>query len=89
MPVWRMAVLSPPCPVTTAFTIGLGSATDIRRKARGAREYGLIKLKVDHERHVDLVRIVRAARARSLVSFACTPRALSSMPRMSARPRLA
>ncbi len=59
VPVWRMAGLSPPCPVTTAFTIGLGSAADIRRKARDAREYGLIKLKVDHERHVDLVRIVR------------------------------
>ena len=52
VPVWRMAGLSSPCPVTTAFTIGLGSAADIRRKARDAREYGLIKLKVDHERHM-------------------------------------
>jgi len=56
---WRMAGLATPVPVTTAFTIGLASEADVRRKAREARQYDLLKLKVDAERHVDLVRIVR------------------------------
>jgi L-Ala-D/L-Glu epimerase len=56
---WRTAGLALPRPVTTAFTIGLGSEADVRRKARDARLYGLLKLKLDAERHVDLVRIVR------------------------------
>jgi L-Ala-D/L-Glu epimerase len=56
---WRTAGLALPRPVTTAFTIGLGSEADIRRKAREAMSYDLLKLKLDAERHVDLVRIVR------------------------------
>ena len=56
---WQTAGLAQPRPVTTAFTIGLGSETDLRRKARDARHYALLKLKLDAERHVDLVRIVR------------------------------
>jgi L-alanine-DL-glutamate epimerase-like enolase superfamily enzyme len=58
-PAWRMAGLGAPAPVTTAFTIGLASEADVRRKASEARQYDLLKLKVDAERHVDLVRIVR------------------------------
>ncbi len=49
----------PPRPVTTAFTLGLASEEDTRRKAREARGYPLLKIKVDADRHVDLVRIVR------------------------------
>lgn len=56
---WQAAGLVQPRPVTTAFTIGLGSEADVRRKARAALSYGLLKLKLDAERHVDLVRIVR------------------------------
>mgnify|MGYP003397029793 FL=1 len=56
---WRTAGLALPRPVTTAFTIGLGSEADVRRKARDALPYGLLKLKLDAERNVDLVRIVR------------------------------
>jgi L-alanine-DL-glutamate epimerase-like enolase superfamily enzyme len=59
VPAWQTANLAPPSPVTTAFTIGLAAADDVRRKARDARQYALLKLKVDAERHVDLVRIVR------------------------------
>lgn len=59
VPAWRTAGLAPPSPVTTAFTIGLASEDDVRRKARDARQYALLKLKVDAERHLDLVRIVR------------------------------
>ena len=58
-PVWKLAGLPAPQPVTTAFTIGLGDEADTRRKARQARDYPLLKLKVDAGRHVETVRIVR------------------------------
>ena len=56
-------------PVTTAFTIGLGSESDTRRRARAAEHYPILKLKLDAERHIDIVRIVREERpaARLLV----------------------
>jgi len=59
IPAWTLAGLAPPRPVTTAFTLGLASEEDTRRKARDARGYPLLKIKVDADRHVDLVRIVR------------------------------
>lgn len=59
VPAWRSAGLAPPASVTTAFTIGLAADADVRRKAREARQYALLKLKVDAERHLELVRIVR------------------------------
>ena len=46
-------------PVTTALTIGLGSESDTRRRAREAQGYPILKLKLDAERHIDIVRIVR------------------------------
>ncbi|MBV8403320.1 MAG: dipeptide epimerase [Gammaproteobacteria bacterium] len=49
-------------PVTTDFTIGLGSEADTRRRAREAAPYPILKLKLDAERHVDVVRIVREER---------------------------
>lgn len=60
VPVWRAAGLAALKPVTTAFTIGLGDETTTRRKARAARPYPLLKLKVDSQRHLDMVRWVRA-----------------------------
>ena len=45
--------------VTTAFTLGLAEESELRRKARAARQYPLLKLKVDARRHLDVVRIVR------------------------------
>jgi len=60
-PAWKLAGLPALQPVTTAFTIGLGDEPEVRRKARQAREYPLLKLKVDAERHVGLVRSVREA----------------------------
>lgn len=59
VPVWRAAGLAPLQPVTTAFTIGLGDEATTRRKARAARNFPLLKLKVDAHRHLDIVRIVR------------------------------
>ena len=60
IPVWQAAALRPPRPVTTVLTIGLGSEADTRRKARAAIAYPILKLKVDADRHLDVVRMVRA-----------------------------
>ena len=46
-------------PVTTALTIGLGSESDTRLRARAAQSYPVLKLKLDAERHIDIIRIVR------------------------------
>lgn len=59
VPVWQQAGLPPLRPITTVFTLGLGTEADTRRKAREARRYPLLKLKCDAERHVDVVRWVR------------------------------
>ena len=59
IPVWQAAGLAPLQPVTTAFTLGLGDDATTRRKAREARHYPLLKLKVDALRHLDVVRLVR------------------------------
>ena len=68
-PVWRTAGLPAPRPVTTCVTIGLGDEADTRRKAREARAFPVLKLKLDAERHVEVVRMVKAEhpRARLLV----------------------
>jgi L-alanine-DL-glutamate epimerase-like enolase superfamily enzyme len=59
VPAWKSAGLTPLLPVTTAFTFGLGTLDDVRRRARAARDLPLIKLKFDQTRHIDFVRIVR------------------------------
>jgi L-alanine-DL-glutamate epimerase-like enolase superfamily enzyme len=58
IPVWQAAGLPPLKTVTTAFTIGLGDEASTRRKAREARNFPLLKLKVDAQRHLDIVRMV-------------------------------
>ena len=58
-PVWAAARLPAPKPVITAFTLGLGSPEEVRRRARAARGLPLIKLKLDALRHRELLRIVR------------------------------
>ncbi len=56
-------------PVTTAVTIGLGSESATRRRARETQACPILKLKLDAERHIDIVRLVREERptARLLV----------------------
>ena len=56
--VWQAAGLPAPRPLLTAYTLGLGCEADTRRKARAARHLPLLKLKLDRERHMDVVRIV-------------------------------
>jgi L-alanine-DL-glutamate epimerase-like enolase superfamily enzyme len=59
LPAWQLAHLPPLAPVTTVLTLGLADDADIRRKARAARRYPILKLKLDRERHLDVIRIVR------------------------------
>lgn len=56
---WQLAGLEQLAPVLTAYTIGLGSEADVRRKIRAARHLPLLKLKADANRHVDMVRFAR------------------------------
>ena len=56
---WRAAGLAGLEPVLTDYTLGLGDQATTRRKARAARDYPLLKLKVDASRHVDVVRMVK------------------------------
>lgn len=58
-PVWQLAGLRGMAPVLSDYTIGLGDEAATRRKARDAREYRLLKLKVDADRHVHQVRMVK------------------------------
>ena len=55
IPAWQYAALPPLRPLTTVFTLGLGTESDTRRKARAARHFPLIKIKCDADRHVDAV----------------------------------
>ncbi len=55
----QLAGLPEPQPVLTAYTIGLGSEADVRRKVRAARHLPLLKLKADAHRHVEMARYAR------------------------------
>jgi L-Ala-D/L-Glu epimerase len=57
--VWQIAGLGEVAPVTTAYTIGIGSEADTRRRARAARTMPLLKIKADATHHLDVVRIVK------------------------------
>jgi len=59
VPVWTRAGLVEPRAVTTVFTLGLGDDVTTRRKAREARHYPLLKLKVDAARPLEIVHSVR------------------------------
>ena len=80
---WESAGLTHLRPLISAFTLGLGAANDVRRRARAATDMPLIKLKVDATRHIDLVRIVRdelpAARIIVDANESWTPALLESL----------
>ena len=59
VPVAERAGLAPLRPVRTVLTLGLADEADTRRKARESRRYPDLKLKLDADRHLDVVRIVR------------------------------
>jgi len=59
VPAWRSAGLDGWQPLVTAYTIGLCDEDELRRRARAMRDWPLLKLKADAERHLDIVRLVR------------------------------
>ena len=69
VPAWVSAGLQPMRALTTACTIGLGSIVDVRRRARALSSVPLIKIKVDSQRHVELIGAVReeAPQARLMI----------------------
>ncbi len=60
-PVWRLAGLSNPGPVETAFTLSLGSAENMGEAARTAAHRPLLKLKIGGADDLDRVEAVRRA----------------------------
>lgn len=58
---WALAGIPTLRPVTTAYTIGLGTHDAIAARATAARHMPLLKIKLDARRHVDIVEIVRRA----------------------------
>lgn len=48
-PVWQLAGLPPPTPSRTGFTISLGTPEEMARAANEARDWPLLKLKLDAE----------------------------------------
>src|SRR3546814_3658808 len=58
-PVWQLAGLTPPQPVTTAYTISLGSVEEMGAKAREAAHRPVLKLKLTGDGDLERVRAVR------------------------------
>lgn len=66
-PAWMTASLPPLRTLVTAYTIGLGSDADVRRRARAAAHMPLLKLKVDATRHLNVIGIVREEHPRTRI----------------------
>jgi L-alanine-DL-glutamate epimerase-like enolase superfamily enzyme len=61
MPAYRLAGLAPPSPVTTAFTLSLGTPEEMAAAAAAARAYPLLKLKLGGAGDAARLAAVRAA----------------------------
>jgi L-Ala-D/L-Glu epimerase len=59
LPAWQLAALPRWQAVTTAATIGLGDEAETRRRAHHWRDMPLLKLKLDAQRHRQVLRAVR------------------------------
>jgi L-alanine-DL-glutamate epimerase-like enolase superfamily enzyme len=59
--VWELAGLAPPRRLTTSITLGIDTEEAVAAGARQYSEWPLIKVKVDGERHLEVVRRVHAA----------------------------
>lgn len=69
MPIYRLLGLNPMSAPQTSFTIGIGAAEEVQSKASAAAEhYSILKLKLDREHHLELVRAVRAVTDARLVA---------------------
>ncbi len=68
IPLYRMFGLNPTSAPPTSYTLSIGTAEEVRAKAREAAEqYSILKLKLDGDHHLDLVRAARAVTAARLV----------------------
>jgi L-Ala-D/L-Glu epimerase len=63
--IWDLTDSGAPQALVTAFTIGLGAPGQIAARAKRAASLPLIKIKLDAERHLDVVRLVRSLAPRS------------------------
>jgi L-alanine-DL-glutamate epimerase-like enolase superfamily enzyme len=61
MSVWELAELPNPRRLTTSITLGIDTDEAVLCGARRYSQWPLIKVKVDGERHLDVVRLVHAA----------------------------
>jgi L-alanine-DL-glutamate epimerase-like enolase superfamily enzyme len=57
---WQLAGMADPRPLTTSMTLGIDTDAAVAAGARRYADWPLIKVKVDGERHVDAIRLVRA-----------------------------
>jgi L-Ala-D/L-Glu epimerase len=60
-PVWELAGVANPRRLTSSITLGIDTDAAVAAGARRHAEWPLIKVKVDGNRHLDAVRLVRAA----------------------------
>ncbi len=60
-PAYTLAGLSPPAPVTTAYTISLGTPEAMAAAAAAAKSYPLLKLKLGGDGDIERLAAVRAA----------------------------
>lgn len=58
IPVWRIADLPNPTPKPTAFTLGIMNESELRGIANAHAHFQVLKVKTDHIRGLDPVRIV-------------------------------
>jgi L-alanine-DL-glutamate epimerase-like enolase superfamily enzyme len=58
---WQLAGMADPRPLTTSMTLGIDTDAAVAAGARRYADWPLIKVKVDGDRHVDALRLVRAA----------------------------
>jgi L-Ala-D/L-Glu epimerase len=59
--VWELAGVANPRRLTSSITLGIDTDAAVTAGARNYADWPLIKVKVDGERHLDAVRLVRAA----------------------------
>jgi L-alanine-DL-glutamate epimerase-like enolase superfamily enzyme len=73
IPLYRLLGLNPRSAPQTSFTIGIGTVEEVQAKAVAAAEqFSILKLKLDQEHSLDLVRAVRAVTdARLVVDANC------------------
>src|SRR5579863_7298962 len=60
-PVWELAGIANPRRLTSSITLGIDTDAALAAGARRYADWPLIKVKVDGKRHLDAVRLVRAA----------------------------